>query len=1443
MRLKYKLFFLFLFLLFIFLFNFFKHPPTFSPESLTIPADLFVLPLNSSALRLTWNDNESTSMGFIIEKRSSLSDPFSMIAYVPNSNYALETFVDSSLPSNSSFEYRVMSIEGNNLSDPSNIFSAATGVRDNKLIFIPNFGTLDFLNLFTDFQSWQYVKSNIDGFGFFNHNLKINPECSFSNCRNVNYSNLVGVDAFSILKNSGIKVSIEVDALKWHSCVALDRTVPVTRQLILNIENAGGEVDSLFMDQPLNGGQETLCQSSTSVRIVNSCNECGTGETCRTCGYNMQQSAFQTAQYIKAIKKFRPEIKIGDTEPYSKFSYNQIRDWTLALKAENVTLDSFRSDVGSRQSSDIVNLRQIKDFFVQQNIPYGIIYWSYVPSTFIDNSARDREFFTRTFNWVNMVNNNNLDGSIQSFESWDTSPSNSPYPGQTVPINLPEVSSSIYSHTRLIIESLGLLIDNDARFVNQQVPLNIIAGHTYQVNLTFLNNGSQPWEEDRFYSLGSVNPIDNNIWGFGRVMMNDEEIIYPGQERKFSFFVTAPLNTGVYNFQWQMLHEPVERFGSLSDNLQINVMDPTLPNAPSNLLVTPLSNFQLRINWQDNSNNEMSFRIERRQLPNGNFAPLSTALNLPINTVNFTDDGLPAGASFEYRVFAVNTIGNSPSSNNAGGTTFPNIPNTPTNLIASTQSSSSIKLDWQDNSNDEYNFILSRRSISNGNPNPWFNISIPFNLRTYINNNLNPNVLYEFRILANNSGGQSSWSNSALNTTFICDSGQMRLCPNQNGVCVGAQETCAQGMWLGCTTSNYQSHSANYQVSENSCNDDLDNDCDVEFDYDGALAVKGDSSCPVRVSGINSPTPVTVSSPFTLTCTSTAPNVRSINGLVDSGSCNFVNWQGSDALFSCQSNIAGSTLARCNVNTAYSYQTGNNLNQSITVQTGICSAITQMGDCNNNLNCDWCEDCLGSSLQFSSGGVDRCVNTGTCPSAPLPNSVYMCRATGSVTCGAQCDGTINGCSSSQECNLNTCGCYERDPSINNIVLANHAWSSSSLVTINGQYFSVNPKSKLFVNGLEINSNRLTVTESNLTFTKNSEEFFGGQNSFVVTNPSGLNSVSTIVALTTNPFITSITPSLVLNDELNTISLFGSGFDPLAQVYTNVACSLYNLGLQLPYSNSGTLAFVLPPTFPFAGDVSIYIVGGDGTQSAVQNLRINHRFNYALILANPQVSVNSGDTISDIIQVGSEFYMTQEDVALTVTAPVGITATLNATSCTPIYVSALGYSTCEVGYSVETTGLPPGQYTVMFTADSVISNVTKPINLVVNINSPPSTGGGSSGSGSSSGSSGGLRPRIDPIEKYQCNDGLDNDNDGFSDFEEDMGCSTENDNSEFDPTELVESDIPVNEEDPLNLKGEEKNVEIRLVFLLTVSILIFAISIVVLMIIRSIIFRRINIKSF
>ncbi|TKJ17390.1 hypothetical protein CEE44_02545 [Candidatus Woesearchaeota archaeon B3_Woes] len=68
----------------------------------------------------------------------------------------------------------------------------------------------------------------------------------------------------------------------------------------------------------------------------------------------------------------------------------------------------------------------------------------------------------------------------------------------------------------------------------------------------------------------------------------------------------------------------------------------------------------------------------------------------------------------------------------------------------------------------------------------------------------------------------------------VCSSGDQRLCSKTdskalNGVCVGAQETCTNGVWPGCDSSTYYQHNDKYQESEKSC-DGYDNDCDGEVD-------------------------------------------------------------------------------------------------------------------------------------------------------------------------------------------------------------------------------------------------------------------------------------------------------------------------------------------------------------------------------------------------------------------------------------------------------------------------------------------------------------------------------------------------------------------------------------------------------------------------------------
>jgi hypothetical protein len=111
----------------------------------------------------------------------------------------------------------------------------------------------------------------------------------------------------------------------------------------------------------------------------------------------------------------------------------------------------------------------------------------------------------------------------------------------------------------------------DAVFVAQSVPATMVAGQAYTVSVTMRNAGSQTWTAASGYLLGSQNPQDNSTWGFGRVGLGASDSITTGQQKTFSFTVTAPATAGTYNFQWRMLQERVTWFGGFSSNVAVTV--------------------------------------------------------------------------------------------------------------------------------------------------------------------------------------------------------------------------------------------------------------------------------------------------------------------------------------------------------------------------------------------------------------------------------------------------------------------------------------------------------------------------------------------------------------------------------------------------------------------------------------------------------------------------------------------------------------------------------------------------------------------------------------------------------------------------------------------------------------------------------------------------------
>jgi|GEM_PF-1178544 len=124
---------------------------------------------------------------------------------------------------------------------------------------------------------------------------------------------------------------------------------------------------------------------------------------------------------------------------------------------------------------------------------------------------------------------------------------------------------------------------NNASFVSQTVPATMVPGQNYSVTVTMRNTGASTWTPDGDYQLASENLPDNQRWGINRV--NLTTIVLPGSDATFSFTVTAPA-TGSHSFQWRMVQQGVERFGSLSTNVNVQ----TVNGAPTVSLTAPANN-------------------------------------------------------------------------------------------------------------------------------------------------------------------------------------------------------------------------------------------------------------------------------------------------------------------------------------------------------------------------------------------------------------------------------------------------------------------------------------------------------------------------------------------------------------------------------------------------------------------------------------------------------------------------------------------------------------------------------------------------------------------------------------------------------------------------------------------------------------------------------------
>ncbi|NLI55512.1 hypothetical protein GX420_00785, partial [bacterium] len=182
----------------------------------------------------------------------------------------------------------------------------------------------------------------------------------------------------------------------------------------------------------------------------------------------------------------------------------------------------------------------------------------------------------------------------------------------------------------------------------------------------------------------------------------------------------------------------------------------TPPNAPTDLIASASSCNEVVITFEDNSDNEDGFKIERK-IEGGSYSVIKT---LSKNTTNYEDVTVSPNTKYYYRVFAFNTFGSSSMSNEFILETPPCgvKPNAPTNLFGEAISKSEITLSWKDNSDNEDGFILERKE-EGSSYSPIATIQKDTN--KYTDKNLLPDKVYYYRIKSFNSFGESDYSNEA----------------------------------------------------------------------------------------------------------------------------------------------------------------------------------------------------------------------------------------------------------------------------------------------------------------------------------------------------------------------------------------------------------------------------------------------------------------------------------------------------------------------------------------------------------------------------------------------------------------------------------------------------------------------------------------------------------
>ena len=189
-----------------------------------------------------------------------------------------------------------------------------------------------------------------------------------------------------------------------------------------------------------------------------------------------------------------------------------------------------------------------------------------------------------------------------------------------------------------------------------------------------------------------------------------------------------------------------------------------IPNPPQSLTASIYSSTQINLSWSAPASNGgpavTGYKIQYIQ-DTGNFTNL--VLNSGSSFTAYSHTGLQVGHTYTYRVFAINSIGTSNSSNTATATTIQvtTVPGPPT-LSANPSSATSVSLSWNPPSNTGGSAITGYKiEYSNGTSQYNILVANTGNTQTgYMHTGLTTGNSYTYRVTAINAIGVGTPSNT-----------------------------------------------------------------------------------------------------------------------------------------------------------------------------------------------------------------------------------------------------------------------------------------------------------------------------------------------------------------------------------------------------------------------------------------------------------------------------------------------------------------------------------------------------------------------------------------------------------------------------------------------------------------------------------------------------------